>query len=469
MKNTSRIIYTSALLAALVLSAPLAPAPALGSGGTIHMVVSDIVVNRKSIPGDMKDVINKYPDWFKTGSIEPDLFYNSSFLSKDEAGHNGGFFTEFLKLTMNERCGRPKGDFASADCRKNLAFLLGSLSHVAEDAVFDESFVGKGSGGVTANCKDIKEPETFTDTDLDICVAKMTRGAVVACDEKTQFKGGDSCYSCPGDSARTILPANGNAACEEFKTPKKVGDKCSDINPKGWGKSFGDPNGNCYSCPDSAPHRNPLVAVTHDKACYKKAVVGPFKKSKKTRGKCSAPDFMVGGKCYSCEGKKHNVAFSVTDKRACSSFISGDHVRKVDMCQIKDFGTLGVKGAGYLPIAIQIPYDDAVAAYDKAGTKLTKDNMSKEAHARWVTFGTEHLAGFGDFKEKVLKCSWGFDNLVKGTGGINDSAGSVAAFLTKVWNGVEEWKRNGNAMVFERAGRKYTVKQNGGVIATIGK
>lgn len=469
MKMTLRSIAPAALFAAVTLAPVAAPDPVLGSGGGIHLVVSEVVLKKKSVPDGMKKVISLFPDWYKTGSIEPDVFYNSSRLTKNEAGHNGEFFTEFLKLTMNERCGSPGGSYASADCGKNLAFLLGALSHISEDAIFDESFVGKGSGGVMANCPGIKKAETFTDTDLDICVAKMTRGAVVPCDERSEFKGGDSCYTCPGGSARTVLPANGGAACEDFKKPEKIGDKCEDINPKGWGKSFGDPNGRCYSCPDSAPNRNPLVGIKDAKACYKTAVVGPFKSAKETRGTCSAPDFMAGGKCYSCDGYKHNVLFNVGDKRACSKLIAGDYKRKVDMCQIKDFASLGVSGAGYLPLAMQLPKADLIAAYARAGTNVPEDALSKELESRWATFGQEHLAGFGNFEEKVLECSWGFDNLVKGKGGMDDSANSVADFLTKVWGGIGEWGKSGNAVVFERSGRKYTVKQSGAVIATVGK
>lgn len=138
-------------------------------------------------------------------------------------------------------------------------------------------------------------------------------------------RNGGECWSCPSNYHRTAYAVTDAKACSKLQAEtfakaqfhKKTG--CD-------GREFLDPRngGECWECPTDRPRRT-AYAVTDDKACATKEILGEKLSAAKFKGKsnCSGSEFRDprnGGECWSCPNEHpRRTANAVTDDKACAS------------------------------------------------------------------------------------------------------------------------------------------------------
>lgn len=136
--------------------------------------------------------------------------------------------------------------------------------------------------------------------------------------------GGGSCWRCPSDTRRTVLPVNGGAACE-----KPAGEIQQRATNHGRGRGllktdcgrgqFWDPNGNCYSCPGGT--RRSAAPVTAANACVASSPAQRMGAQKVSSVKCQGGSFfdpIDGGSCWKCPAGTNRTAASVKSNQACA-------------------------------------------------------------------------------------------------------------------------------------------------------
>jgi hypothetical protein len=151
-------LWGGALGAALLLSA----APALAAGMTLHLWMTEKGVEKLRSP-DLKRLMQKHRNAWRSGSSYPDAGYSPSFFKQPkyywgEESHWGPFQHAYLEQ-VKATCG---GKYTTDDrCGQLVAHFMGAVAHGLQDETFDELFVEKvremDGGG-----------QELTDTGLDM-------------------------------------------------------------------------------------------------------------------------------------------------------------------------------------------------------------------------------------------------------------------------------------------------------------
>lgn len=137
-------------------------------------------------------------------------------------------------------------------------------------------------------------------------------------------RNGGECWKCPSGFGRTVFfPVDSDKACVKplVKTYKEAAYKGKDGCDEDAGEFF-DPRkgGQCWKCPKGKPRRT-LHAVTSDRACATKAIIGEKLGSAKYKHKakgCKAGQFSYDDKCYACpSGYARVLGAKPTSSKAC--------------------------------------------------------------------------------------------------------------------------------------------------------
>ena len=458
------------------------PSTLLASGGTVHLAVSEkarLLVKDSNLKKLLANNLNAY----RSGTLYPDAAL--PFGVGDKLGHDGTFMTQYIE-ELGKEC--HSGD-TSASCQQKAAFLMGIISHNVEDGVFDEHFLGKGkdkkAASIYTKCNfdwenhpggDNFRDETFTDSDLDLCVAKhLTKTPIMGLPTfKAKYEGkirvkscpaggfwdprnGGECWSCPKNYNRTAAAVTASDACIAKTKTAKVSKKATySYKSKAWesckSKTFANlGSDSCYKCKSGYKHDGGKK-VKDTGVCYKPAY---YKKSRATKieGWLCAKGFAdPNGKCYSCPKGYDRNGKSVTGDAGCT--------RKDNPCSTKITLDRTLSGR---PLGVNKPPSEFLAKVNSAlGEEFDEEDVNTQTKHHWQKIFIEPNIAFGDVKHGFTKywgqCDWAYQNLIKGKGGIDDSTREVAEFMDKTWELLQS--RNSKIEIIRKS-RVYILKSDG--------